>query len=224
MKNIVLFAAIGAVCLISAGWAETSAQRSVQPGGLKIDRARVQYDGTSLDIAFMVDYAGLSLSTQQQLRLQPVVVAGRDTAYLPYLLLAGKSRDKMNHRRDALYGPKAGQEASGLYRAVRVGGGGRPEAIYYTASVPFREWMPGARLEVMQILSGCADCLQKLPSLRIGSAEKPRVELPPPAAFLRPGVDTVKMRKERREAFLISRKAGRFSRQSRPVTPPDFER
>lgn len=200
MKKIALFTALGAVCLVWAGAAGISAQHSVQADGLKIEAARVQPRGASLDIDFTVNYAGLNLSTYQELRLQPVVVAGRDTAYMPYLVLAGKARDKMNHRREALYGPKAGREtgletgrqtnpqavpetsratgreASRLYRAVRVRRGGQPEVIHYTASLPFREWMPDARLELMRTLSGCDDCKQKLPSLLIGPVEKTLAE------------------------------------------------
>lgn len=192
------------MCLIPAGAA--AAQHFAQEGGLKINPANVQRNGASLDVDFTADYAGLRLSTHQQLLLQPVVVAGRDTAYLPCLLLSGKARDKMNHRREALYGPQpaweAGRKAAGLYRAVRAGGNGQPQVIHYTASLPFQAWMPGARVELMQILSGCADCRQKLPSLPVGSVEKPPVALAPRVTFLQPDVETVKMRKERGEAFL----------------------
>lgn len=198
MRNIALFTVVGAVCFVAAAQAQPVAQAD----GLKIEQTHVQHTDSSLHVDFTVNYTGLHLSTQEQLAVQPIFVAGRDTAYMPYLLLAGKTRDKMNHRRAAINGTKGSQEQANLYRSVRVERNGQPQVIKYTASVPFREWMPGARLELMQTLSGCADCRQKLPSLLIGSVAEAPAEASPRAAFPEPGVETVKMKEERGEAFL----------------------
>lgn len=205
MRNKALFTAIGAVCLITAGHAQAPMQGTAQANGLKVEPAAIERNGSSLDVNFTVDYAALRLSTNEQLMLQPVLVEGADTIYMPYLLLAGKTRDKVNHRQAALYGsepyPQMNNEAR-LYHSVRVERNRQSQTIRYTASVPYNDRMPGARLELMQTLSGCADCRQKLPSLLIGSVEKAPVEYSPQVLFLTPDVETVKMRKESGEAFL----------------------
>lgn len=205
MRKIALFTAIGAASLITAGLAQAPAQSMAQANGLKVEPAGIERNGSSLDVNFTVDYAALRLSTNEQLTLQPVLVEGRDTVYMPYLVLAGKTRDKMNHRQAALYGSEVYPEMNArarLYRSVRVERNRQPQTIQYAASIPYGEWMPGARLELMQTLSGCADCQQKLPSLLVGAVEKVPVEYSPKVAFLTPDVETVKMRKESGEAFL----------------------
>lgn len=213
MRNIWFFAVVGAVCLTSAG----QAQSTVETNGLKIESERIQRNHAALDVDFTVDYSALHLSTNDQLTLQPFLAAGGDTLYLPYLLLAGKTRDKMNKREAALYGSVPdGSDMASLYKSVRVERNRQPQIIRYTTSVPFREWMPGARVELMQILSGCADCRQKLPSLLIGSVEEERKGYSPQVTFLEPDVETVKMRKERGEAFLNFH-------QGKSVILPDFD-
>lgn len=198
MKNRYLFVVAGAVCFVAAGQVRALDGEN----GLKIVPDRIQRADTLLDVGFSVDYSRFRISTNEQLTLQPLLVAGSDTLYLPYIVLAGKNRDKMNRRRAALYGTGDKKEDIRLYRAVRVKSDRQPGTIRYSVSVPFREWMPGAKLEMMQFLSGCADCRQKLPSLLVGSVEKAPVRFAPQVAFIKPDVETVKMRKESGDAFL----------------------
>lgn len=198
MKHIGLFVVAGVLCLAATG--QTHAV--VRDNGLKIEAERIRRADTLLEVGFSVDYAALRISTNEQLALYPVLIGDRDTLYLPYLSLAGKNRDKVNRRRAALYGTDRENENIPLWRAVRLERDRRPGTIRYTTSVPFQEWMSGARLELMQVLSGCADCQQKLPALLIGSVEKDPVQFAPQVAFLEPDVETVKMRKESGDAFL----------------------
>lgn len=210
MKNICLYIITGLVCTAIP----VVSQTTVQSDGLEIIQNKIYKNGDSLKVDFVVDYSNLDMASQEQLILEPLLINENDTLSMPYLLLAGKKRDKANYRQETLYGEDREMSNSHLYKSVRVGRH-KPQQIKYNFSLPFGEWMYGAHVDLERTLSGCADCQQKLPSLLIGSVEKAAKEYSPQVMFIVPEVENVKMRQERGEAFLNFK-------QGQSVILPDF--
>lgn len=209
MKNIYIYV-LGMLCWVVS---TSKAQMPLQAeDGLKIEQSNIQRDNQNLNVNFVADYSQLAMTSQKQLKLQPLLIQNRDTLSFPPLIIEGRKRDKWNRRQAAL--SRSNETDTILYKNVRWERQGA-QTVKYSFSIPFEEWMYGAQVDLMPVISGCASCQQELPSLRIGSVEKAPVEYSPEVMFIVPEVEKVKMRSERGEAFL------NFP-QGKSVILPDF--
>ncbi|WP_106829073.1 DUF3868 domain-containing protein [Parabacteroides pacaensis] len=210
MKNIYVYVLLFMSCwVVIPGKAQTLVQTE---DGLKIEQSSIQKENQNLSVNFIADYSHLKISSQEQLKLQPLLVRNRDTLSFPPLVITGKKRDKWNRRQAALY--RSNETDPMLYKNVRLERQGA-QTVKYSFSIPFEEWMSGAQVDLLPVISGCVSCQQELPSLPIGTVEKAPVEYSPEVMFIVPEVETVKMRSERGEAFL------NFP-QGKSVILPDF--
>lgn len=209
MKKIYIYV-LGMLCWgASTGKAQIPLQTD---DGLKIEQSNIQKDHQNLNVNFVADYSLLKMSSQEQLKLQPLLIRNRDTLSFPPLIIVGKKRDKWNRRQAALY--RSNETDPVVAKNVRLEHQGT-QTVKYSFSIPFEEWMYGAQVNLACSLSGCADCQQKLSSLPIGSVERASAEYSPEVMFIVPEVEVVKMRSERGEAFL------NFP-QGKSVILPDF--
>lgn len=152
-------------------------------GRLSVISSKAQKNGPDLLMEFVIDYSGLSVSSNDQLIVQPVILTAGDTFRLPYLLFPGKIRNKANLRKIRLYGPD-GTMFPDPYATLYPTG--KPGDVFtYQQSIPFDNRMYGGRLELWQDTYGCADCHQVLAHVPLNNiANRPLV------AFLMPQPDS----------------------------------
>ena len=77
------------------------------PGQIKVLNSTVKKNGNNLQTEFILDYSQLSIASNDQLIVQPVIIGTNDTLRLPYLLFPGKTRSKANFRKIRLYGTES---------------------------------------------------------------------------------------------------------------------
>lgn len=174
MKGIYFLLAIG--LLLTAK--NVSAQRG-EPGEIRIVEAQAEREGDRLRVDFTLDYSALDVSRNEELIVLPVVITrAQDTIWMPYLLFPGKIRDKVNRRKERLYGEDS--EHTLPYRVVYPAAG-QTTVTTYTESLPFEDRMYGGRIALLQEIVGCADCRKELSTLSLGN-----IPNPPRVAFIIP--------------------------------------
>lgn len=154
------------------------------PYPLTLVESQVQKVGNTLQMEFVLDYRNLTIPSNDQLLVSPVIIGAQDTLGLSYLLFPGKTRDKVNHRKLRLYGNETvfPEPYATLYPS------GKPDDIVvYRAELPFESWMYGARVELQQDIYGCADCHRVLSTLPIDY-----IPNPPKVAFITPITDSIR--------------------------------
>lgn len=173
MKGIYFLFIVG---MISAGF-RVSAQKT-DTESLRVMQATAVRENSFLEVNFTLDCNELDINRNEELKLQPVVITrGGDTVRMPYLLLPGKVRGKINDRKARLYGER---EEKLPYRTVYLTPGSGA-IVNYTENIPFDERMYGAQVVLLEEIVGCADCRKEL-------AVVPLVAVPDPprVAFIIP--------------------------------------
>ena len=191
MRNIYL--SLIALFLLTAS--DGHAQENIV-GNLEVIHAQVERTGDRLQVNFTLDGSGLEIRPNDQLKIQPVLIRRQDTVRLPYILLPGTIRDKMNRRMARLYDEET--LFSDPYLTV-VQDKYRNPVVDYRQSLPFEDWMYGSRLELMQEVYGCPGCYKKLAVValdRLAPVYAPR------AMFIVPEAEAVKKREEQVTAYI----------------------
>lgn len=152
----------------------------------RITQTHIQHEGNRLNIDFTIDCQNLNVPSNDQLFIQPQLIGPRDTVKLPVVLFPGKIRDKANKRKAYFYGPDSLQPF--IYQVVKPGSG--LITVHYNQTLPFQEWMYGARLELQQEVYGCADCHKTLAAVPVY-----RIENRPRVAFIVPAPETQRTEK-----------------------------
>lgn len=150
---------------------------------LTVLSSKAQKSGNDLFLEFVFDYSQLSISPNDQLILQPVILGAKDTVRLPYLLFPGKTRNKANLRKIRLYGTDGAlfpAPYATLYPSGKTG-----DIFTYQQNITFANWMYGARVELWQDIYGCADCHKILAHIPLNN-----IANPPVVAFIIPMPDT----------------------------------
>lgn len=180
MKTIPCLFLIAALCIALPG---VAGQHNA--GQLSVLSAKAQKTGTGLQIEFVIDYSHLTVASNDQLLLQPVILGEQDTLRLPYLLFPGKTRNKANLRQIRLYGEDATtfpDPYATIYPTAKEG-----DIFTYRQNIPFENWMYGARIEFWQDIYGCADCHRVLGDMALN-----RIANFPLVAFIAPEPDTLR--------------------------------
>lgn len=177
-------AGVLAACLFIAGAA----------GGRNADDDPVRREGDRLKVGFTLDGGGQGLTANEQLVVTPVIVHGDERQQLAPVVFTGRIRQKVNERRERLYGIPAEPEGSFGNFVVRRNRSGLAEnEVLYTGVVPYERWMGGGRLMLYRDIYGCAGSSVSLPPLVAAEIAEP---LQPRLSFLIPDADTVKRRSE----------------------------
>ncbi len=155
------------------------------PGQIKVLNSTVKKNGNNLQTEFILDYSQLSIASNDQLIVQPVIIGTNDTLRLPYLLFPGKTRSKANFRKIRLYGTEStllSDTHTTLYPSKKAS-----NVYNYSQNTPFEKWMYGARIELWQDVYGCADCHKVLAKILLND-----IANPPLVAFITPKADTIR--------------------------------
>lgn len=143
-----------AICMVASGMLSYAAGQQTE-GGLQIIRCNVNHTQDLLEVTFTADLDSLQVGSEDEWEIQPLIVSSTDTLALPPLVLAGKTRDKVNQRK-ALLAEDAYSPAE-YYQVFPVDSEEVP-VITYRQKAPFREWMYGGQVLLKQRVSGCRTC------------------------------------------------------------------
>lgn len=137
--------------------------------------------------------AGIDLPANGQLIVTPVVTDGEHLMQLPPVVFTGRIREKVNERRERLYGTPALPENSVSNTVIRRGRKNPSEnTVLFEKKIPYEPWMAGGRVVLYRDLEGCAGHRTALPPLV--AAEIP-ASVQPQLSFLVPA-DEPKRRSE----------------------------
>lgn len=133
--------------------------------GLKVAACSVRHKEGTIELSFLLDCTNLTISSNEQLRVQPLLAGDNDTLRLPPLLFTGAIREKVNRRRAHIH--RSIPEECEHYSMKRLAKSGQSH-IAYSRQIPFVKWMYGSRLILESTVTGCADCRQGLETLPVG--------------------------------------------------------
>lgn len=178
------------ICMLASVMLSHAAGQHTE-GGLQIIRCNVNHTGDLLDVTFTAGLDSLQVGTEEEWEIQPLIVASTDTFALPPLVVAGKTRDKVNRRKALLEG-EAYMPAE--YYRVSPLDAEDTSVITYRQKVPFRDWMYGGRLLLKQTVSGCHACKRAM-----GDAPLCYIPRQPKVSFIVPKPEF----KEREEEIIM---------------------
>lgn len=128
---------------------------------------------------------GIDLSANGQLTVTPVVTDGENQLLLAPVVFTGRIREKVNERRERLYGTPAVSEGVFSNTVVRRSRKNPSQnAILFEGEVPYEPWMAGSRVLLYRDLEGCAGreiSLSPLVAAEIPSSVQPRLSFIVPA-------------------------------------------
>ena len=129
--------------------------------------------------------AGIDLPTNGQLTVTPVVSDGENQIQLAPVVFTGRIREKVNERRERLYGIPAVTEGVFSNTVIRRSRkNSSANAVLFEGDIPYEPWMAGARIVLYRDLEGCAQHRTALPPLvaaEIAPAVQPRLSFLVPA-------------------------------------------
>lgn len=148
--------------------------------------------GDSLVLVLTLD-AGTELTSNDRLILTPVVTAGDRNVRMSPVVFTGRIREKVDARRERLYGTPA--VPADAYRYVVVGRDRKDRSehsVLYEGAIPYESWMAGGRVVLYRDWSGCglSESLPPLTVARIADPVRPRL------TFLIPQGDSPKHESE----------------------------
>lgn len=152
-------------------------------------------EGDHLHIQFALNGSEVEISANEQLTVTPVVIGNGNRQELSPVVFTGRIRQKVNERRERLYGTPV--VPAGTFSNVIVRR--KPEelpgtAVVYAGEIPYEPWMAGGRLVLYRELNGCAGHRMALAPLVAAEIAAP---LQPKLTFIVPDHDALKQRSER---------------------------
>lgn len=179
--------------------------QKIYKGQITVNPRELSQKGDSLIINVDIDFTGLVMEDDRSLSLIPMLISSEVQRELPSILINGRNRHKVYQRAIALNRKKREADAEHLYAVVKAENDAN-KRIAYHLSLPFEEWMEGARLDLKEDLCGCGGHIQqigieKLIATVLMEGES-RYDVRPLLSFIRPEVEEVKRRSEQRDAFL----------------------
>lgn len=99
----------------------------------------------------------LKINTNEMVKLTPVITANGSTQgiELAPVIINGNRRQKMVERGLTLKDKTLFEQTP---QSIVKRNNGTPQAVHYSASVPFEDWMGDASLTLHEAVTGCAEC------------------------------------------------------------------
>lgn len=148
--NSKIISAIATIALL--GWSSSAmAQESSvkMANGVEIRDAKVQKVGSNVSVTMDIDFSAIKLSSDNSINVTPALVGETDTLRLANMSVLGRNRYFYYLRNDI------SMTSSAEDRAWRKKDA--PDTLHFSASVPYRSWMNGARLMINEIVLGCCN-------------------------------------------------------------------
>lgn len=147
-------------------------------------------EGDRLHVELTLGADAAQLTANEQLILTPVITNGEQQIQLPPVVFTGRIRQKVNERRERLYGTPAVPDGAFDNVVVRHKRNDPSEnTVFYTGDLPYEAWMAGGNLMLYRDLAGCAG---RNVSLRPLILDRIAMPVQPQLSFLVPESPTAK--------------------------------
>lgn len=138
------------------------------------EKTEVFRDADRLCMELTLDPGTAEISANEQLTLTPVITNGDRRVQLAPVVFTGRIRQKVNERRERLYGTPAVSDGAFDNRVLRRKQSNPQEnTVRYTGSIPYESWMAGGKLVLYRDLVGCAGHETSLPPLILAKIAVP---------------------------------------------------
>lgn len=156
-----------------------------------------QKDGM-LNIEFKVDDRNALLSSQESIVLTPEVVSETKKKEFQPIVISGNTRYKADSRAKVFNTEY--RNVANPFLSVRKN---ELSTIKYTQSIPFEDWMQNARIELKDIVYGCANCESEEHRTVLSNIEFEVIPKEEPVIIdIPPEPEPVKYKQESGEAYL----------------------
>ena len=149
--------------------------------------------GDRLCVELTLGTGETELSANEQLIVTPVITDGKNRMALAPVVFTGRIRQKVDERRERLYGTPALPEGAADNIVLRNRKQASEETLFYVGDVPYEPWMAGGDLVLQRDLTGCAGHSASLSPLLLARIPAP---VRPQLTLLVPAEEPVKRRSE----------------------------
>lgn len=149
-------------------------------------------DGERLILSFPIE-ADRDLSANEQLTVTPVVMHGKNRVQLAPVIFTGRIREKVNLRRERLYGTPAVPEGVFGNVVVRNRRDAAQQTVLFEGDIPFEPWMAGGQVVLYRDIEGCFGHRASLSPMTVARINVP---VQPELSFLIPDDEPRKLRSE----------------------------
>ena len=149
--------------------------------------------GDRLCVELTLGTGETELSANEQLIVTPVITDGKNRMALAPVVFTGRIRQKVDERRERLYGTPALPEGAADNIVLRNRKQASEETLFYVGDVPYEPWMAGGDLVPQRDLTGCAGHSASLSPLLLARIPAP---VRPQLTLLVPAEEPVKRRSE----------------------------
>ncbi|MCD7930237.1 MAG: DUF3868 domain-containing protein [Tannerellaceae bacterium] len=167
-------------------------------GSLSFPAELVQQND-SMYLTMTVNVNNMTLGRNQSLSFTPVLVGEGRQAEYPSLMINGRVRQKALRRAEAL--DEDTRSYLQKYYVITEAGNSYSRTMTYRAAVPYEDWMRGARVDLIQDMSGCGKSSELVLENIIGFS--PLVyDWDAIPAYIKPQAEAIKVRDDRFEVYL----------------------
>ena len=151
------------IILLILGFGHLTLQADNAAGYLNdidISNREVSRQNREVRLKMVVDLSRLKMRTQQSVALIPVLMSndGSREAAFPALVIDGRTRYKMYQRAKQIKSVDMPPYHDGTAKAVIYRKNGQQQSYDYQAALPYEPWMLGGRIELREVVYGCANC------------------------------------------------------------------
>jgi len=181
-----------------------------QQGRIQVIPRSFTPKGDVVEVELSFNMQTLNMRSTESITFTPIIVSGRNEHELPKLIIKGANRYKADNRAAALANkPVVTMRSMGVsdrnYPIYAIEKFNKRQYITYRVSVPFRDWMATAILNLKEEMSGC--CNQPIVStLRTNLFNEftagGYTDIQPKFRYIVPEQEAVKNRSEIGKAFL----------------------
>jgi len=177
------------------GLSHSAEARSSAPivNGVAIDSLKLEHNGNLMAVDITMDLSGLDVGSNRAVLLTPRLINGNDSVDLPSVGIYG--------RRRYYYYVRNGQSMLSGSEETSYKASQRPDYITYNKTLPYQEWMNGARLSLLRSEYGCCSSLLARQAATIGDFSEV-VKFFPELVYVRPEAERVKSRSLEGSAYI----------------------
>ncbi|MDR3268832.1 MAG: DUF3868 domain-containing protein [Tannerella sp.] len=183
-------------------------QQTQQKEHIRIIPKHLEQEGINMRVEMIFDMSNLDIQSMESRSLTPVLVSGKKELELPKVIIKGARRFKADRRADKLNGnppttfarDQKGKITSSIYTIEKYN---KKETIPYKISIPYREWMENAVLNLKEEVTGCCGVQEGVMVYKdVYSEAAPKYAIEPKFRYLVPDKEQEKRRSEIEKAYL----------------------
>jgi outer membrane protein OmpA-like peptidoglycan-associated protein len=194
-------------------------QQQAGPEHIRIVPKQMEQEGINMKIDLVFDMSNIHIGSTESHTFTPILVAGKKELELPKVIIKGGRRYKADRRADKLAGRPSVEFAknqkkitSSVYTIEKYSKRG---TVAYKISIPFREWMAEAKMNLREDVTGCCGVQEGTTVYKDVYREVHQIDIDPKFTYIEPQPEAKKRRSEIGKAYL------EFSR-GKSVIDPNF--